>query len=219
MAADGRTPAADRQYTAQDSRTEPWRIMRVVASGDRQTAGTDPDLLGYFVLLVAAAFMVDWLTKSWALINVGDSTLALGSLTLGVARNDGFAFSAGAGAISPWVVFAARLAVMVGLVTYALRLPALGRIPSTGLALLLAGGLGNAADTAVRGAVVDFIGAGPLLFPMGGELYHLHFVFNVADVLILAGLLLAAPLIRMMARDARHRLAGTSLIEDRAPTR
>jgi lipoprotein signal peptidase len=150
-----------------------------------------------------AAFLLDWTTKTWALHNVSQSALALGSLTLGVARNDGFAFSAGAGIISPWMILLARLAVLVTLGMFAFRVAEFTRLRAMGLALLFAGGFGNAADIVFRnGAVVDFIGTGQ------------GFVFNIADVLILAGLLMSAPLIRLMGRYVRQRLAsGVEWIE------
>jgi lipoprotein signal peptidase len=150
-----------------------------------------------------AAFLLDWATKSWALQNVSQSALAVGSMTLSVARNDGFAFSAGSGFVSPWLIVLARLGVLAGLGLFAFRVAEFTRLRAVGLALLFAGGLGNAADMILRnGAVVDFIGTG-----------H-GFVFNIADLLILAGMVASASLIRLMARYVRQGLAsGVEWIE------
>jgi lipoprotein signal peptidase len=160
------------------------------------------DVLRLAALLGTAAFLFDWATKSWALQHVADFHAPLGALTLGVARNDGFAFSAGAGAIPAWSIVAIRLAVLFVLVLLALRFAQASYRFACGCALLVAGGLGNVADLIFRnGAVVDFIGVGPLSFGM-------HFVFNIADVLIVAGIVLIAPLIRRVSLGAQRRLAA-----------
>ncbi|HEY1691864.1 MAG TPA: signal peptidase II [Polyangiaceae bacterium] len=59
-----------------------------------------------------------------------------------------------------------------------LRRPRASRVEHAGFALVVGGALGNAIDRAARGHVVDFIHV------------HLWPVFNVADVLVVAGLLL-----------------------------
>jgi lipoprotein signal peptidase len=167
------------------------------ASHRRRRRPADPHALALFCLIMLTAFLLDWATKTWALHNVSQSALALGSMTLSVARNDGFAFSAGSGVISPWLIVLARLGVLAGLGLFAFRVAEFTRLRAVGLALLFAGGLGNAADIIFRnGAVVDFIGTGR------------GFVFNIADVLILAGLLASAPLIRLMGRYVRQQLAS-----------
>jgi lipoprotein signal peptidase len=159
------------------------------------------EVLRLAALLGTAAFLLDWTTKSWALKNVADFHAPLGALTLGVARNDGFAFSAAAGAIPAWSILAIRLAVLLLLVMLTLRFAQASYRFACGCALLIAGGLGNAVDLILRnGAVVDFIGVGPLT--------GMHFVFNVADVLIVAGIVLIAPLIRRVSLGTQRRLAA-----------
>jgi signal peptidase II len=166
-------------------------------------------VLRFAVLLASAAFLLDWGTKSWALNQLGESYAPLGALTLGVARNDGFAFSAGAGALPAWAIVGIRAAVLLAVILLAVRCAIASYRFACGCALLVAGGLGNAADLIFRnGAVVDFIGAGPYTFSFGGELHYMHFVFNVADVLIILGIVLIAPLIRRVGLGTQRRLAA-----------
>lgn len=167
------------------------------------------EVLRFAALLAFAAFLLDWSTKSWALRHVGQSATSLGALTLGVARNDGFAFSTGAGLLPAWAIVGIRAAVLAAVILLALRVATISYRYACGFALLLAGGLGNAVDLIFRnGAVVDFIGAGPLHFPLGGELHHVHFVFNIADVFIIFGIVLIAPLIRRIGLGTQRRLAA-----------
>lgn len=167
------------------------------------------DVLRLAVLLAVAAFLADWATKSWALHHLDQTVSPLGSLTLGVARNDGFAFSTGAGVVPAWLIVAARVVALVVIVLVMRRVGAVSRRRyACGVALLLAGGFGNAADLLFRGgAVVDFIGAGPFVFDWSGRLVHLHFVFNAADVFILTGVVLVTPLIRRVGRATQRRFA------------
>jgi signal peptidase II len=166
------------------------------------------DVLRLATLLALAAFAFDSATKSWALQNLGDTAMPLGSLMLQVERNEGFAFSAGAGLIPAWAVAGARLAVLLGIILAARGVAASSRRYACGLGLLIAGGLGNTVDLAFRdGAVVDFIGAGPLVIGWADRLVHTYFVFNAADLAILTGLVLVAPLIRAQARAAQSRLS------------
>lgn len=172
----------------------------------RQSTGREP--LRMATCVAVAAFLVDWATKSWALNTVHDATLPLGSLVLGVARNDAFVFSSGTGRVPPAVIAAARLLVLIAVLFVSRHFIFASRRCAVGLALLTAGGLGNAADVMFRdGAVVDFIGAGPFAFSWpGGEPVHLTLVFNIADVAILVGLGLLAPMIQQLAIAAQHQL-------------
>jgi len=163
--------------------------------------------LGFF--LAVAAFVVDWASKSWALRSLDGSPVFLGSLTLEVARNEAFAFSVGYGHISPSAVVAVRLGTLLAMVLVCARLRGMWSYRNAcGLALIFAGGLGNAADLVFRGGgVVDFIGAGPLTLDWADQLIQMFFVFNAADLFILIGLGLVGPLIHGLSRDAQRRLA------------
>jgi lipoprotein signal peptidase len=167
------------------------------------------EVLRFAALLGTAAFLLDWSTKDWAVRNVLFDAAPLGAFTLNVARNDGFAFSAGAGMIPTWTIVAIRATVLLALVLLAIRFAAASYRFACGCALIIAGGLGNAADLVLRnGAVIDFIGAGPFTFHFRGELHYLQFVFNVADVLILTGIVLIIPLIRRVGAGTQRRLAA-----------
>ncbi|MBR9988957.1 MAG: hypothetical protein KFH98_04330, partial [Gemmatimonadetes bacterium] len=67
------------------------------------------DVLRFAVLVAAAAFLLDWATKSWALDTLEHAAVPLGALVLGVERNEALAFSAGAGTLPPWLVIGIRL--------------------------------------------------------------------------------------------------------------
>lgn len=168
------------------------------------------DVLRFAVLVAIAVFLVDWATKSWALESVQHGVMPLGSLMLGVERNDAFAFSAGAGRISPAATLTVRLTALIAVVVLSWRVGARNRRLAAGFALLLAGGLGNASDVLFRGgAVVDFIHAGPFVFPWaGGEMIHAGIVFNAADVSILIALGLLAPLIQEWSMGIQQRIAA-----------
>jgi lipoprotein signal peptidase len=160
-------------------------------------------------LLGTAAFLLDWATKSWALRSLHGSVLPLGSLKLFVARNQAFAFSARHGELTTWLVVGVRFAMVLLIILLCRQISLrLTRRSACGAALLLAGGLGNSVDLLFRGgAVVDFIGAGPFTFDWAGEAARLHFVFNAADVFILLGIGLLAPLIQELARVIQRHLA------------
>ena len=161
-------------------------------------------------LLGTAAFLLDWATKSWALRSLHGSVQPLGSLTLFVARNEAFAFSARHGELMTWLVVGIRIAMILLIVLLCRQLALqLHRRSACGAALLLAGGLGNSADLLFRGgAVVDFIGAGPFTFEWAGEAVRMHVVFNAADVFILLGIALLAPAIQELSRAIQRNLAA-----------
>lgn len=173
---------------------------------DRLRAFLAHDILRFAALVAAAAFLLDWATKSWALDTLEHAAVPLGALMLGVERNEAFAFSAGVGQIPPALVIVVRLVALAGLVLLFRQVGARNRRIAAGFALMLAGGSGNAADMLFRGgAVVDFIHAGP--FHVRGEVVHAGIVFNAADVAILLALGLLAPLIHEWARGSQKRIA------------
>jgi lipoprotein signal peptidase len=166
------------------------------------------DVLRVATLLAILVFIADWASKSWALQHLAGASVPLGSLVLGVERNEGFAFSSGAGHVPTWLIIAVRLTALAGIVALSRNVAAHSRRYACGFALLIGGGFGNAVDLVFRdGAVVDFIGAGPFMFNWAGTLVDLHFVFNAADVAILLSLPLLAPVIRLYAQALQHRLA------------
>jgi lipoprotein signal peptidase len=161
------------------------------------------DILRLATLLALAVFLFDWATKSWALHTLGDMTAPLGALMLGVERND-----AARGRFSPAVIIGIRLFAMSAVIYFSRKVVVRSRRLAAGVALLLGGGFGNAADLIFRdGSVVDFIGAGPFTFDWAGERVHLSFVFNAADVAILIGLAFVAPYVHKFAIAQQKRLA------------
>lgn len=131
----------------------------------------------------AAAFLLDRLTKAWALDALAHAPMELigGVLRLRLTTNSGGAFSLGTSA--PW--FFAGATILVGgaiVLTSFRRRP---RLQSLALGLVLGGALGNLTDRIVRapglrGEVVDFIDV--RIWP----------VFNVADSAIVVGAILLA---------------------------
>jgi lipoprotein signal peptidase len=176
-----------------------------VIHGVRRVVGNATARLAIFVTI--AAFLGDWISKSWALEL--DTAVPFGALVLEVERNTAFAFSSGAGSVEPWMVGGLRVLVLLAIMAVAWRLAPRRRRYAAGFALIVAGGFGNAADIVLRdGAVVDFISTGPLTFQVADAPVHLAFVFNAADVYILLGLALLAPLIRRNARRLQRRIVS-----------
>jgi lipoprotein signal peptidase len=178
----------------------------VAAVARRLRAFLAHDVLRFATLVAAAAFLLDWATKSWALQTLGHAAEPVGALMLGVERNDALAFSTGSG-LPAVIVVALRLVALAGVIALSVHVGARNRRFAAGFALLIAGGSGNAADMLFRGgAVVDFIHAGP--FHVRGELVHAGFVFNTADIAILLALGLLAPLIHEWSTGSQRRIAA-----------
>lgn len=160
------------------------------------------------VFLMFAAFLADWASKTWALEQLTDGTMPLGSLTLSLARNDAFAFSIGAERAGVFLVLAVRVAALAAIVFLCRHIVYLLTYRNAcGFALVLAGGFGNAADLVFRdGAVVDFIGVGPFLISGVETAMWVYPVFNTADLFILIGIGLLGPLIHETGQASRRRL-------------
>jgi signal peptidase II len=132
------------------------------------------------LLLIMLAFGLDRVSKWWAaayLVEQGPIELHP-LLSLYPTYNRGIAFGVAQG-IGPMVGWLSIL-VVLGLLIYMQRLPRSMRLMRFGLALLIGGALGNLVDRVTAGQVLDFI-TSPL--QLG--------VFNIADVMIYAGVFLA----------------------------
>ena len=146
---------------------------------------TSRSALSVAVIVVAGA-AADLATKAWAQSRLSggrDITLGGGLLRLQLAINHGAAFGLGAG-LEP-LLTVLSLVIVALLAWWAVR--AGSRIQRVGAALAAAGGLGNLVDRLIRppsvlhGGVVDWL--------------HVSFygpIFNLADVLLRGGLVLAA---------------------------
>ena len=144
---------------------------------------------GLLAGVVAAGVALDQITKQLAHAHVrgrGIVTVIDGFLELRYARNPGAFFSLGAD-LEPTIrrlfFVAASLAATALIVRIYARTPAASVALRWALVLLLGGAVGNLIDRALFGEVIDFV--------------HLYWrgvfdwaTFNVADVLITAGLAL-----------------------------
>ena len=81
-----------------------------------------------------------------------------------------------------WALASFALAVSLGLWVWLSRANA-GRLLTWGLALIIGGAVGNAIDRVIIGGVADFFS---LHVPVNGREFY-WYVFNVADVAIVAG--------------------------------
>ncbi|HEX5980671.1 MAG TPA: signal peptidase II [Thermoleophilaceae bacterium] len=135
---------------------------------------------------------VDQATKQWATSRIerGEEVEVFFGLDLTNARNTGVAFGAfeGGGVIVA-ILIAVSLALLVGYFAFNRERPWLW-LP---VGLLLGGALGNLADRARIGAVIDFID--PIAWP----------AFNVADTCIVLGVLVLLYVVE--GRERRKRTA------------
>jgi signal peptidase II len=137
-------------------------------------------------VIVVAGAAADLATKAWAQARLAggrDMVIGGGLLRLQLRVNHGAAFGLGA-SLEPLLAILS-LVIVVALSWWAVR--ARSRTQQVGAALAAAGGLGNLADRLIRppsvlhGGVVDWL--------------HVSFygpTFNLADVLLRGGLVLAA---------------------------
>jgi signal peptidase II len=117
----------------------------------------------------------DWLTPR-PLSYIADM------LRLQHVENQG-AFLGLGGDLSPTLrfwIFTVGVAIFVaGAIWYLFKNPGLGRWTSIALTLIVAGGVGNLIDRAVKGTVTDFVNMGLGWLRTG--------IFNVADVALMVG--------------------------------
>jgi signal peptidase II len=151
------------------------------------------------IALVAAILVADQISKALvrAYIPLHDSvTLVAGWLQLTHVRNTGAAFGFLNAADFPYkqvVVALSATAALIGIALYAARVSSHARLARVGLAMILAGAIGNLIDRLALGSVVDFVDL---------ILGSWHFwAFNVADSAITLGVI--AMMIDMIGLD-RH---------------
>jgi len=137
-----------------------------------------------YLAITAGVFMIDQTTKAWAarvLRFSGDRSVISGFLGFSYAENTGVAFSmldqngdSGRWALSAVAIFAAVLVLY-----FFWRTPRTDDRIMGGLALLLAGIVGNVTDRLRLGFVIDFIDV-----QFGSWHYP---TFNVADIAVCTG--------------------------------
>ena len=145
-----------------------------------------PKRLPWLLLISAAVFLADRLSKTWVTrhvrmgggIRVIDHVLRISHWT-----NDGAAFSMFADSASPntvrWGLVAFTLLAAVGVFAFLLRLGDRITLATVALALILGGAIGNVHDRIVYGSVVDFIEV---------HIFSYHYPdFNLADSSIVVG--------------------------------
>lgn len=98
-------------------------------------------------------------------------------LTWQLAYNEGASFGLGVGL--RWFFVAMGVAISIGIIVWLFRNARSQRFLGFGLALVLAGALGNVWDRIMLGKVIDFINASNPLFNWP--------IFNVADIAICIG--------------------------------
>ncbi len=141
--------------------------------------------LGLVMSLAVSVVGCDHATKHWAessLQRGGELPLVSGVLDLNYVRNFDIAFNAlrflEPATRSPLILVSGLLSSLLILGWWWRRRRQATAVEQLGFALVLSGAVGNQLDRWLRGYVVDFI--------------HLHHwpVFNVADMAIVAGMLL-----------------------------
>ena len=131
-------------------------------------------------LFILLAFLADRISKWWAAAYLAEHgpTTFNDFFTLHETYNRGIAFGLlqGSGPLVGWLT----IGIVGGLFIYMMRLPREQWLTRLGLALLIGGALGNLVDRVTAGEVLDFIQT-----PLRSG------IFNVADVMIHLGLILA----------------------------
>lgn len=128
----------------------------------------------HLVIAAVAVLAVDAASKAWASASLDEPVDLIGSLSLQLGYNPGVAFGVGQ-SLPSWVLLAVTGAICIGIAvggwTGALH-------PPVAVGLILGGAVGNLADRATNGSVVDMI--------------HLTWwpTFNLADVAICVGVVL-----------------------------
>ena len=135
------------------------------------------------LLVAIAAIAVDQATKWWAftaLRRMGGHLALPGpvDLTFNVNESNAFGLTPVVGDATRWLLMSANLLVAAVLL-YVILAKEVRPLTRFGLALIMAGGVGNALDRLLIGAVVDFIDASKIGFV---------WIFNVADATVDAGI-------------------------------
>ena len=137
----------------------------------------------YAVMLASLVVAADQITKGWAatgLRQVGGHLALPGplDLTLSLNQSNAFGLAPVIGQTTRWVLMGANLLV-AAVILYVLIFRRVRPLVGFGLALVMAGAIGDALDRVFFGAVVDFLDASKLGFV---------WIFNLADAAIDVGI-------------------------------
>ena len=139
------------------------------------------------LIVTVVALVVDQATKWWALTvlrNAGGHLPQPGPIdfTLTFNESNAFGLTPVIGDATRWFLMSANL-IVAAIILYVIVAKQVRSLTLFGLALIMAGAIGNALDRLFIGAVVDFLDATKIGFV---------WIFNVADVAILIGASLLA---------------------------
>jgi signal peptidase II len=146
-----------------------------------------------FLIVMIAVVSVDQGSKAWASVALSEGEVAPlidGLCELRLRHNPGGAWGLGeelAPSVRKVVLPAGGLVLAALLVAWERRLPEGHRLARAGIALVLGGGGGNMIDRLRLGEVIDFVGVA-----VGGEGWTMSGTFNIADVAMVAGVVLVA---------------------------
>jgi len=148
-------------------------------------------------VLAGVILVGDQWTKTWALSHLDGAGRTLRvpgpvDLTLALNHSNAFGLTPVVGEITRWGLTAANLAA-AGMILILMMRRTLRPLTVFGLALVMAGAIGNAIDRIRLGAVVDFIDATKIGF---------IWIFNIADATVDAGIALLA-LSMFLSRPAK----------------
>lgn len=136
-------------------------------------------------VLATVALAVDQSTKWWVLtvLRPMGGHLSLPGpvdLTLNFNESNAFGLTPVIGEATRWLLMSTNL-VVAGVILWVVLAREIRPLTRFGLALVMAGAVGNALDRLLIGAVVDFLDATKIGFP---------WIFNVADATLDAGIVL-----------------------------
>lgn len=135
-------------------------------------------MLFYIIYALAAGIIIaaDRVSKLWAAqAQVGETIAELPLFNITYVQNKGAAFSLMSGRLG--ILSVISVLVCAAVIAYFIIKRPKNKLLCSSLALIFAGGLGNAWDRIAYGYVIDFIEADFINFP----------VFNVADIAITSG--------------------------------
>ena len=139
----------------------------------------------YALLLASLVVIADQVTKGWAsttLLRAGGHMAMPGPVdfTLSLNQSNAFGLTPIIGQATRWFLMGANL-VVAAIILYVLVVRRVRPLIGYGLALVMAGAIGNALDRLFVGAAVDFFDASKIGFV---------WIFNLADAAIDLGIVL-----------------------------